>query len=165
MQAKHHMIKLIKFSSKFPYWKTLKGSETRSQHYRSWQKFWDISGQTNVGNEEIDLRKKNLSSWQNILNSRQNTADTEEKLANQVEFLRGGITRIYLSISSKWKPYHRAINSRPRNLRTTLEKYFRFQRVEARGSTANCEIYFWIFFETIHTILKIFSQHDLRKCR
>ena len=30
---------------------------------------------------------------------------------------------------------------------------------------ANCDIYFPIFFETIHTILKIFSQHDLRKVR
>ena len=28
---------------------------------------------------------------------------------------------------------------------------------------ANCEIYFPIFSETIHTILKMFSQHDLRK--
>ena len=83
-----------------------------------------------------------MSSWQDILDSRQNAADIEEKLANQGEFLRGGITRIYLSISKKWKPYHGAIHSRPSNLRTALEKYFRFQRVEARGSIANCEIYF-----------------------
>ena len=32
MQAKRHMRKLIKFSSKFPSWKTLKRSEIRS-HY------------------------------------------------------------------------------------------------------------------------------------
>ena len=32
MQAKRHMAKLIKLSSKFPSWKTLKGSEIRS-HY------------------------------------------------------------------------------------------------------------------------------------
>ena len=30
---------------------------------------------------------------------------------------------------------------------------------------ANSEIYFPIFYETIHTILKIVSQHDLRKVR
>ena len=29
----------------------------------------------------------------------------------------------------------------------------------------NCEIYFPIFYETIHTSLKIFSQNGLRKCR
>ena len=28
---------------------------------------------------------------------------------------------------------------------------------------ANCEIYFPIFCETAHAILKIFPQHDLRK--
>ena len=37
--------------------------------------------------------------------------------------------------------------------------------IEARNSTANFEIYFPISFETIHTILKIFSQHDLKKWR
>ena len=35
---------------------------------------------------------------------------------------------IYLSLSNKWKPCPRAINSWPRNLRTALEKYFRFQK-------------------------------------
>ena len=51
-----------------------------------------------VGNKEIDLRNKNLLSWQNILKSRQIAADIEEKLANQGEVLRGGISRIYLSL-------------------------------------------------------------------
>ena len=37
--------------------------------------------------------------------------------------------------------------------------------VKARSSIANCEIYFPIFSESIHKTLKIFSQHDLRKCR
>ena len=74
----------------------------------------------------------------------------------------------YLPFLIKWKPCHGAINSRPRNLRTTLEKYFWFQwickqlRIEARNSMANCEIYFPVFSDTIHTI---FSQHDLRKVR
>ena len=100
-----------------------------------------------------------------------------KKLANQGEGLHGGIGRIYHFLSNKWKPCHRAINSRPRNLRTALEKYFRFQgnykqiaginklQVEARSSIAICKIYFPIFSETIHTILKIFLQHGLRKSR
>ena len=68
------------------------------------QMFWDASGQTDVGSEEIDLRIKNLLSWQNILNKRQIAADREEKLANQGEVLCGGINRIYFSLSNKWKP-------------------------------------------------------------
>ena len=109
--------------------------------------------------------------WQNILNSRQIAADIEENSANQEEVLHGGINRIYLSLSSKWKPCHGAIKSWPRNHRTALEKYFRFQwnckqlGVEARNSMPNCEIHFPILSETIHTILKIFSQHGLRKYR
>ena len=120
---------------------------------------------------EADLRITNLLSWQNILSNRQIAADIEEKWANQGEVLRRGISPIYLSSSNKWKPCHGAINSRPRNLRTTLEKYFRFRwnckqlRIQAGNSIANSEIYFPIFSETIHTILKIFSQHDLRKVR
>ena len=35
-----------------------------------------------VGNEEIDLREKNLLSWQKICNSRQIAADIKEKLEN-----------------------------------------------------------------------------------
>ena len=106
-----------------------------------------------------------------ILNSRQTTAGTAEKLANQGKVIRGGISRIYLSLSNEWKPCHQAINSRSRNLRMALEKYFRFHwnckqlRVETRSSMSNCETYFPIFSETIHTDLKIFSQCGLRKCR
>ena len=55
------------------------------------------------------------------------TAGIEEKLVNQGKVLCGGISRIYLSISTKWKPCHGSINSRPRHLRTTLGKHFRFQ--------------------------------------
>ena len=53
--------------------------------------------------------------------------------------------------------------------RTALEKYFRLHwnckqlRVEARNSMPNCQIYFSISSETIHTNLKIFSQHGFRK--
>ena len=49
------------------------------------------------------------------------------KISQSRKILCRGISRIYLSISNKWKPCHRAINSRPRNLRTALEKYFQFQ--------------------------------------
>ena len=68
-----------------------------------------------------------MLSWQNVLNSRQIAADIEENLANQGDVLRGGISPIYLSLSNKWKPCHGAINSRSRNPRAALEKYFRFQ--------------------------------------
>ena len=124
-----------------------------------------------IGNEETDFRIKNLLSWQNILSNRQIAADIEEKWANQREVLRRGISPIYLSSSNKCKPCHGAINSRPRNLRTALEKYFRFQWnckqlwIGARNSMANSEIYFPIFPEVINTILKTFSQHDLKKVR
>ena len=64
-----------------------------------------------VGNEEIDLRIKNLLSWQNILNNTQTATDIEEILANQGEVIPGGISRIYLSLSNKWKPSHGAIKS------------------------------------------------------
>ena len=36
-----------------------------------------------VGNKEIDLREKNLLSWQYIWNSRQITTETKEKLGSQ----------------------------------------------------------------------------------
>ena len=42
-------------------------------------------------------------SWENILNNRQIAADTEEKVANQGEVLRGGISRIAF-------PYRKNIN-------------------------------------------------------
>ena len=81
-----------------------------------------------VGNEDTDFRIKKLLSWQNILsNRRQIAADIEEKWANQGEVLCRGITPTQLSSSNKWKPCHGAINSWPRNVKTTLEKYFLFQ--------------------------------------
>ena len=49
MQAKRHMTKLIKFSSKYLSWKTLEGSITAT-------KILKVSGQTELGNEGIDLR-------------------------------------------------------------------------------------------------------------
>ena len=81
------------------------------------------------------------------------------------------ISRIYISLSNKWKPSHGAINSRPRNFKNGTGKVFRFPwnckqlRFQTRNSIPNCEIYFPIFSETIHANLKTFSQHDLTKCR
>ena len=54
-----------------------------------------------IGNEETDLRIKNVLPWQNILSNRQIAADIEEKRANQGEVLRGGISRIYFSLSKQ----------------------------------------------------------------
>ena len=79
-----------------------------------------------MGNEEINLRKKNFLSWQNTWNSRQIATDIKEKLANQDEVFRGGISRIYLSLSKNWKPYHGTIKSRPGNLGKALKMCFRF---------------------------------------
>ena len=42
----------------------------------------------------MDLRKKNLLSWQNFFNTRKIAADTEEKIANQGDLFHGGISRI-----------------------------------------------------------------------
>ena len=93
---------------------------------------------------------------------------------NQGEVLRGGISRIYLSLLNKWKPCHGAINSWPRNLRTALEKWkntFDFTEVVnnyglKRGTVYQIERFISkVFSETIHIILKIFSQYGLRKCR
>ena len=75
-----------------------------------------------VGNEETDFRMKNFLSLQNILSNIQIAVDMGEKLANQEEALHRRISPIYLSSSNKCKPFHGAINSRPLNLRTALEK-------------------------------------------
>ena len=48
-------------------------------------------------------------------------------MSHQGEVLHRGISPIYFPLSKKWKPCHGAINSRPRNLGTALEKYFRLQ--------------------------------------
>ena len=108
-----------------------------------------LQDEQDAGKEETDFRIKNLLSWQNILINRQITADIEEKWANQGEALRRGISPMYLSLSNKWKPCHGAINSRPRNLRTTLEKYCRFQ--------GNC-IQLWKFWQILRFISEFFLK-------
>ena len=55
-----------------------------------------LQEEQDVGNDEIDFRIKNLSSWQNTLSNRQIVEDIEEKWANQGEVLRRGISPIYL---------------------------------------------------------------------
>ena len=77
----------------------------------------NLVGTKVVGKEEIDLREKHLLPWQNIWNRRQITEDIKEKLGNQEEVPHGGgISLIYLLF----------LISRPCDLRTALEKYFRF---------------------------------------
>ena len=129
---------------------------------------------------------KNCNPWKrsphsllfDILNIRQIAADIEEILANQGDVFREWMSRIHFSLLFTFRriylsylPFlYLAIDSWPRNVRTALEKEFRFQsnckqlRIKGRNSMANFEIYFQIFSETMYTILKIFSQDDLRKC-
>ena len=92
---------------------------------------------------------------------RQIAANIEEKLANQGEVLRGGIIRIY----PEPKTIGHVISERHWKSTFDFSKIVNKLRVEASSTKPNCEIYFPIFSETIHTILKIFSQHGLRKCR
>ena len=105
-------------------------------------------------------------SWQNILNSTQIAADIEEKFANQGEVLRGGIS-LYLFYQANG---NHAME--PQTVGHVISEWhwkstFDFSEIvnklwfEVRSSIANCEIYFPNFSETIHTILKIFSQHRL----
>ena len=114
--------------------------------------------------------KEDLLSWQNILNSRQTAADTKDKFANQGEVLREGIS-LYLSYQTNgnyatvpqivghviWELHWKSTFS--------FSEIVNKLRVEVRSSITNCEIYFPIFSEAMHTILKIFSQDGLRKCR
>ena len=127
MQAINHMTNLIKFSSRLPLWRTLAKISSGIRLHYSNKNSEMLQDKLGVGNEETDFRIKSLLSWHNILSNRKIAADIEEKLANQGGVLHRGISPLYLSSSNKWKPCHRAINNRPRNLRTTLEKYFRFQ--------------------------------------
>ena len=71
-----------------------------------------------VGNEEMSLL-----SWQNILGSRQIAADLEEKLANQGEVFRTREESVTFTFYYQANGNHA---TEPRNLRTALEKYFRF---------------------------------------
>ena len=48
----------------------------------------NLERQNFEGNEEIDLREKNILSWQNIWNSRQITADIKVELEDQEEVSR-----------------------------------------------------------------------------
>ena len=113
-----------------------------------------------------------MLSWQNILNSRQIATGIEETQVNQGEVLRGEESVVF-TFPYQTNGNHATELSTVGHviLRTALKRYFRFPRnckqlrVEASNSMPNWEIYFPIFSETIHTNLKMFSQHDLRKCR
>ena len=84
MQAKHY---ITKFSSKFPSWKTLEGSDIQIAYSNKNPEIF--IGQTDVGNEERDLRYKNLLPWQNILNNKKIAADMEETSTKQGSVLQG----------------------------------------------------------------------------
>ena len=55
-----------------------------------------MKSQTDIGIEEIDLRKKNKLSCQNTWKSRKIAADIKEKLGNQKGVLCGVIRLIHL---------------------------------------------------------------------
>ena len=55
-----------------------------------------LKSQTDIGNEEIDLRKKNKLSCQTTWKSRKIAADIKEKLGNQKGVLLGVISLIHL---------------------------------------------------------------------
>ena len=112
-----------------------------------------LQDEWDVRNEETGFRIKKLLSWQNIFSNRQIAADIEEKWDNQGEVLCQGISPIYPSSSIKWKPCHGAINSWSHNLRTALEKYFRFQW--------NCK-QLWLKQGTVWQILIFISQFSLK---
>ena len=54
MQAKRPIAKLVKLPSKFPSWKTFK----RQWNWIAlqWEKLWNVSGETDAENKEIDLK-------------------------------------------------------------------------------------------------------------
>ena len=109
-----------------------------------------------------------MLSWQNILSNRQIAVDIEEKWANQGEVLRRGISPIYLSSSNKCKPCHGAINSRPRNLRTALEKYFRFQcncKRLMKNSTPQSQVIWVHVIAVIYVYVRHCNLYMLRKAK
>ena len=108
-----------------------------------------------VGVIECEFQNKKFVVLAEYFEQQTNCSRYRRKLSQSRRSPSSRNQSIYLSSSNKWKPCHGAINSRPRNLRMALEKYFRFQwnckqlRVEARNSMANSGIYFPIFSETI----------------
>ena len=116
MQTKHHMTKLIKFSSKFPLWKTLKGSEIRSHYSNKYSEMLQDKWMYEI--KKIDLRKKIVLA--EYFEQQTDCSRYRRKISQSRK-------SFYLSISNRWKPCHRAINSWPGNLKTKLEKYFWFQ--------------------------------------
>ena len=71
----------------------------------------------NVRNGEKHFRLKNLLSWQNILNSRQlQQMQKKNKPIKERSSVEESVV-FFLFLLNKWKPCHRAINSRPHNFR------------------------------------------------
>ena len=132
-------------------------------------KFWDASGWAGSRKWRKRFQNKGFVVLEEYFGLQTNCSRCRRKTSQIYLFYL--ISPIYLFSSNKWKPCHGAINSRPLNLRTALQKYIRFQwnckqlRIEARNSMANSETYFPILSETIHTILKIIWQHDFRNVR
>ena len=109
-----------------------------------------------------------MLSWQNICNSIQIALDIKEKLVNQKEALRGGISRIYPSFQTngnhitELSTFGQVISERHWKGTFDFTNYKQL-RAEVRNSMPNFEIYSPLFSEGIHTILKIFSQHGFKE--
>ena len=102
-----------------------------------------------------------MLSWQNIWNSRHFAADIEKKLTNQREVFRPGISCTNLSLSEKTVSH--VISEW--HWKSTFDFNCKQLLVEARNSMSNYETYFPLFSETVHTVLKIFSQYGLWQLR
>ena len=121
-----------------------------------------LQDEQDVGAEEKDFRIKNLLSWQNILSNRQTAADIEEKMSqsrrspssrNQSYFLPFLIKQMETMSLSHKQSAAWSQNGAGKTLRFQWD--CKQPRIEARNSMANSDIYFPIFSETIHTVLKI----------
>ena len=147
MQAKNHMKKLIKFSSKLLRGELEKPVKLDCITIRKILRCFSTNGYRKWRNR---LRNK-ICCLGRIFWTKDKLQQMQKKIAKRENFLHGGISPIYLSLSNKWKPCHRAINSRTRNFRTAQEKYFQFQwsckqlRIEVRKSITNFEILFLSF--------------------
>ena len=130
-----------------------------------------LQDEQDLGTEETDFRIKDLLSWLNILSNRQIAAYIQKKNEpiKEKSFVEESVLFIFphqTNGNGNHVPEPEAVGHviSERHGKSTFDfSEIEQLRIEARNSMANSDIYFPIFSETIHTILKIFSQHDLTK--
>ena len=160
MQVKCHMTKLIKFSSKFPLWKTLEVKFrfiTVTKILKCSQTNWYSKWRGTFKTEKIAVLAEYFEQQTDCNRYKRRISQSRKSpLWGNQSYLSCLMKQMETTL---WKP------SRVGHviLRRTVEKYFQFHWnckqlwVEARNSMPNFEIYF--------PILKIFSQYSQRKCR